>query len=360
VNIETGSLPRSSSAERGEDVRIGRDVDGINTLRALAALAVVWFHFTLGNPWLVGSVLQSTGRHGWAGAEVFFVISGFVVPWAMESARYSLSAYPGFVARRLARLHPPYLASIALTTVLDIASRFAPGFRGQPFSFSWHAHVVHALLLNAWLDVPWINPVYWTLAIELQLYLLLGLAFPLFSSTRGPVRWVCLSAFILGSCFSDPRLAFAFGSFFGLGFATFLFRRRKIGLREYAWYLVLAAGCFWTTGKFVHAIAGLGAALAIVAVRSGLPWLERIGVISYSLYLIHVPLGGRVINLAARFFAPTVLAQIAVLAVAVALSLGSALLLYWAVERPAHRWAKRIAYADAPGTRATSYRPGTT
>jgi peptidoglycan/LPS O-acetylase OafA/YrhL len=79
-------------------------VDG---LRALAVLAVMAYHI---HPALL--------RGGFAGVDVFFVISGFVVTASLASHRgESLSAFLGrFYARRLARIAPGLLVMLMATT----------------------------------------------------------------------------------------------------------------------------------------------------------------------------------------------------------------------------------------------------
>jgi peptidoglycan/LPS O-acetylase OafA/YrhL len=58
----------------------------ISLLRVLAALGVAWFHFTNGNvSFLDAGWLKNSGKYGWLGVEVFFVISGFVVPYSLFS-----------------------------------------------------------------------------------------------------------------------------------------------------------------------------------------------------------------------------------------------------------------------------------
>ncbi len=69
------------------------------------------------------------------------------------------------------------------------------------------------------------------------------------------------------------------------------------------------------------------------------------GLISYSLYLVHVPIGGRVVNLGTRF-AHSLPLQCLVLAGAVAVSIFSAFLMYLAVERPSQRLSARITYRN--------------
>ena len=65
-----------------------------------------------------------------------------------------------------------------------------------------------------------------------------------------------------------------------------------------------------------------------------------LGAISYSLYLLHVRIGGRIINLATRL-PESALTTVATVAAVVA-SVGSAYLLWRFIERPAMAYAQRI------------------
>ena len=65
--------------------------------------------------------------------------------------------------------------------------------------------------------------------------------------------------------------------------------------------------------------------------------------ISYSLYLVHVPIGGKVVNLGGRF-ANGFYSELTVLILAVFASIFAAYLLYWAVELPSQRLSSKISY----------------
>ena len=65
--------------------------------------------------------------------------------------------------------------------------------------------------------------------------------------------------------------------------------------------------------------------------------------ISYSLYLLHVPIGGKIVNLGTRF-AHTLPTQVLVLAAAVAGSISASILLYRLVELPSQRLSSSIRY----------------
>ena len=45
--------------------------------------------------------------------------------------------------------------------------------------------------------LPWVNVVYWTLAIEFQWYLLVGLMFPLLASRSQVARFVAIAAMMI-------------------------------------------------------------------------------------------------------------------------------------------------------------------
>src|SRR5260370_41397871 len=63
-------------------------VEIVDPLRGLAALAVAWFHFTNGSGFVKTEWLQASGEYGWLGVDVFFVISGFVIPHSMYCGGY--------------------------------------------------------------------------------------------------------------------------------------------------------------------------------------------------------------------------------------------------------------------------------
>jgi len=73
--------------------------------------------------------------------------------------------------------------------------------------------------------------------------------------------------------------------------------------------------------------------------------LAFFGAISYSLYLVHVPVGGRIVNLGSRLPA-TLPWQLTVLTVAVAASVAAAYALYIVAERPAQRWSASVRYSS--------------
>jgi peptidoglycan/LPS O-acetylase OafA/YrhL len=311
---------------------------------------VAWFHFTQGAV-LPEGMLKASGVYGWAGAEVFFVISGFVMPLALARSGYKLRDFSVFLARRMARLQPPLIASMLLVWGLLLVSRLVPGFRGTSV-IDVGILLANVTLAADWLGIPWIVPVYWTLAIELQYYILLGLAFGLLNHEQLVVRTTVLLALIACSpAFHETnRFVLGYGAFFALGFAAYLRKSARIGRGELLLYVVAGAVSCWLRGGAVLLVAGLFPTLSILVFDRRIPGLNAIGRLSYSLYLIHIPIGGRVLNLATRLDMSSLWRQLAALSLALILSLAASYVLYRLVELPAQRWAQRLGRSRPSGS----------
>ena len=325
---------------------IGQRHSALDVLRGVAALSVAWFHFTNGNPgFLPDGALKGSGSYGWMGIEVFFVISGFIIPFALARSQYHISDYGVFLLKRVVRLDPPYLISIFAVIALGYASSAAPGFQGAPFHFSLPQLLLHLGYINVLFGYPWLNPVFWTLAIELQYYLLVGLLFPVLISRIAAVRWGAVSV-LAGSSFILPASQFLchWLVLFLLGIVTFQYRAAILGVRAYVaalTFLTVAGICIYGV-----AIAILGLATASVIAFAHLSHTHPLvffGSISYSLYLLHVPVGGRVVNLSLKYV-HSLPGKCVVLIAALISSIMAAWLLHRFVERPAQQWSSSIGY----------------
>lgn len=321
----------------------------VDVLRGLAALSVSWFHFTNGNQaFLADGWLKASGAYGWLGVEVFFVISGFIIPLSLDRGAYSLADYGTFVLKRIIRLDPPYLAAIAIILLLGWLSAQLPGFGGQPPDVSVTQVALHLGYINVFFGYPWLSPVFWTLALELQYYLAIGLLFPLIVARSFAMRTVVIALLAAaGLLFPAEPFLGRWLPLFCVGVAVFERQTGRLGAAGFgvliAWCVICAA---LLHGPIVAAVA-LGTGLLIrftaIAARGPHGWL---GSVSYSLYLLHVPIGGRIVNLGERLDV-TGWMQLAVLGAAVIASLLAAWLLFVLVERPAQRWSARMKYRRA-------------
>ena len=348
ASSEAGAEVRPLSGASKEGPRLQR-WENVDSLRGLAALGVCWYHITHGGKLIPFAWLRTASAQGWLGVEVFFVISGFVIPWAMMRERYGWNGYYRFLAKRVVRLHPPYVLAMVFVILLNRASALAAGFKGDVVPvFAWstvQAFGRDFLYLSGWLRYPWVIVVSWSLAIEIQFYLLAGLALP-FLPPRDSWRTALgmLSLCAVAFFWPDPRGVGHYLPLFLLGWSVALIGVSRTNGGRLLPFATAAVGCWFilaaTQGLLIAGVGGL-AGLAIILGHQArtvrpLLWL---GTISYSLYLVHVPIGGRVVNLGLRFSGVSPLA-LALLATVV--SLLSAWCFYRWVERPALGWSRRL------------------
>ena len=157
----------------------------IQALRAAAVLLVVGFHL-----W------PDRLRGGFAGVDVFFVISGFLITGhlARELAQGGTIRLPAFYARRARRLLPA-----ALTVLLAAAVGVFALLPMTVWPRTWHEILASALYFENWSlagdsvdyfaaeDPPTLVQHFWSLSVEEQFYL----AWPLLLLLAGAFsRWI--------------------------------------------------------------------------------------------------------------------------------------------------------------------------
>lgn len=295
--------------------------------------------------------------------QAFFVISGFVIPYSLHHRSYRLTDGGNFLFRRLKRLEPPYFACIFLVLFIQLIVSFTPGYQGNADSLTVAQLLSHVAYLNAVLGYSWLNPVFWTLAIEFQYYIFTALIFPLLNSQRKSARILTLlgvsTAGVLG--FGNEALLPHWLPLFAIGMAAYFGIVGHVNHLEFVLLmpiLGLVAGLV-TSGQ--EALVGMMTGIAIYAlaqkrIHSLLTPLAWLGVLSYSIYLIHMPIGLRVINLAARYTESTGLRYAAIL-VALTVSIGTAFVFWRLIEVPSQKWAKRTHSSTAASSAVSPTAP---
>ena len=282
------------------------ELDG---LRGLAVLGVIFYHC---HPRFVGTPLHYASLWGWAGVNLFFVLSGFLITSILLESREKPHYFRNFYGRRALRIWPVYLLVLAIVYAQSdwfIGPLPLEAIKTAP----WLAYFFFAQNLFHLILPPAIGPT-WSLAIEQQYYLLWA---PGVRFLHKP--WV-LASVLAAALACSPLLRYlhpawvsvnhtlikldgiAIGSLIALGLFTLALSRRTwlwIGLG--ALVLAIAASAtvaggtsFLDTalatgfaGAVVAAIASTGARNPINAsLRSG-P-LAFYGRISYGLYMIHI------------------------------------------------------------------------
>jgi peptidoglycan/LPS O-acetylase OafA/YrhL len=156
-----------------------RRLDAIDGLRAFAALWVVLFHMRAFSGAHLGGVpgLDLFVRSGSTGVSLFLVLSGFCLFVPFAGGRLHRFTTGPFMVRRARRLLPAYYATLAVLVVaylvangrLGLARFSLLGMGGQVFT---HLTLTHPLTSSTFYGL---NGAYWSLGLEWELYLTLPL-----------------------------------------------------------------------------------------------------------------------------------------------------------------------------------------
>lgn len=328
ATIPAPTLRVASGAER---------VRALDGLRGIAILLVLVMHYFVSVPGPAGSVVHATLQRafslGFAGVDLFFVLSGFLIGGILLDHRKSARLLPAFYARRFFRIVPLYAVLLATYFL----ARATPGLtevnRGTYFWSTvpeWSFLTFTQNIAMAWqrdIGPYWLGAT-WSLAVEEQFYLLM----PLLVVRLSPRSLVSVCLFLIALS-PALRLNALYSAQNGLA-AIFLLPTHLDGL---LWGVVCAAAARSATvldllrarrGELRALIFGLAATLVALAfgkfgadsaemvlfgysalsvffaaallyvvalpasrLGSALAWrpLTAIGVTSYFIYLFHAP-----------------------------------------------------------------------
>ncbi|QJU59809.1 acyltransferase [Sphingomonas sp. AP4-R1] len=344
----------------------------IQALRGIAALGVLLFHAREGGhiPALVSALPDRLDlilfRSGHYGVPIFFALSGFVIAHSLRDVTLSGRFLGRFILRRSIRLDPPYWGAIVIVILFGWLSARV---HHEPFVPPSVAQVAaHVVYLQGILGQPGLNPAFWTLTYEVQFYLffvsLLVLAARLVRMgvpAAMPIAWVVMTALALVAAaqslptMPDGLFVTLWPDFF-VGVLAYwaVFRRdARIALALLIVPLMLVGP--WQEDAFFGRASALTALVLLATTRTGYAdrgldwrWLQFLGAISYSLYLLHNSLTGAAGMLAHRAAGSGLAADLIVLAAILVASIGGAALYWWVVERTAHRLSRKVALRRAP------------
>lgn len=346
--------------------RLGHE-PALDGLRAVAVLLVVGYH--------VNDVLKPTPFpvfNGALGVDLFFVLSGFLITALLlrERAGRGRVRFGAFYRRRALRLLPALLVLLGAFFVYATATGLpADTTRSSILSVlfyyaNWQFVLHHQM-------TPYLGHL-WSLSVEEQFYLVWPLVVVVLSAYVRRLRTVVIimlgaivvvalnrawqyhsgTLYLLVYGRTDTR---ADALLVGALLAQLWVRRwtptRKLAPMAWAAVAVLAACVVWSNavGPFLYdggftLVALAGGVLILAAIDGdwiggrllGLRWLCAIGLVSYGLYLWHIPIFFGVARYGADWD------PLVRVGVALALTATVTVASWFLVERPALRWKDRL------------------
>jgi peptidoglycan/LPS O-acetylase OafA/YrhL len=302
----------------------------LDGLRALAAIYVMVGHACIHEPLPVGKMRSITTllSMGHFAVGVFIVLSGFCLMLPVVRGGGTLAGMGGikrFFQRRARRILPPYYFAMGLSLLLIwlfIGQQMGTHW-DQSTRVGWDGIAAHLLLLQDFFGKGQINHVFWSVAVEWQIYFLFPVLVLLWQRAGGlrTALTTVLLTYVLGLLAArNPTFVSSHPQFIGLfalGMlgASIAFAegdlwprlRARIPWKWMALVLFLiAAGA----GIIFHHMPGITIymdpiiglftmSLILAAMNSGPNAIRTVlesrplvfvGTFSYSLYLIHAPL----------------------------------------------------------------------
>lgn len=310
----------------------------LDGLRVLAIGMVVLGHYY---NFSKNEIIRFLAIHGYLGVQIFFIISGFVISISLENSKNYLQ----FLKKRYIRLAPGMFICSTLTYLF-----FSYIYTGEGYYNS--KNIINYLIANTFIDPNVINifigytkyyyidNAYWSLWVEVNFYFIIGFLY--FLSPRKMIRnyiLICIIGipiFLLFSSEMGHRILQNFVSpekikYYKLVSRSFIFFHEclwfLIGLFLYKLYtnkkefknlsimiVLMIILAIW--GKDIKLVFIYLSILLLFLIFIYFPkylsflntkWLCKLGVASYSLYLIHYHIGVATINSIYDYFGKEIL-----------------------------------------------------
>lgn len=161
VSVGLGTLISDSNMSQrlgsvdARKVRSGR-ITELDALRGVAATSVLYFHIG------AAAGLSTPGVLGQYGVSLFFIISGFVI--TMTTSKGGIQE---FIASRIARLFPTYWCAIIVTSIF--------AFLLEKHAVPFRTIIINIPMVQSLLKAGDVDGTYWTLAVEMQFYIVMAI-----------------------------------------------------------------------------------------------------------------------------------------------------------------------------------------
>jgi peptidoglycan/LPS O-acetylase OafA/YrhL len=301
-------------------------VNEIDLLRFLAALSVLFFHYTFrGFAADDMSVVPYLGfapfsKYGYLGVNLFFMISGFVILMSVGDGNLKK-----FILSRVIRLYPAFWIACTLTFVITL-------YMGDKhFHATLMQYLENLTLISGFVGVEPMDGVYWTLLVEIRFYILIGIFLLIYDIKDVEIFlifWLFLS--VLMVFFPTKILSQIFitnhSSYFIAGAIYFLIYKNGLNLQRVSMLMIsLAIAIFVSHTQTIPTdiqhyhvafnpmvtsaiISSFFVIMLLVSLKSSGIFSKisyiTLGSLTYPLYLIHQNIGFMIFNYGAKIFEP--------------------------------------------------------
>ena len=242
------------------------------------------------------------------------------------------------------RLWPWYCYSGLLLTGLLTTTKSTPVLITLPQLF-------HNMVFTVpFTQYKWVVGIFWTLAIEFQFYIFIGLCFNFLFESKA-MLW----KFVLGYAtvsllqylpFADFRNFFHYSSLFAMGGITMLYHQNRVSKLEFVAVMILFTVLAYSQLDLAITLTGVLTSAAILLTQIENKLFALIGKISYSFYLIHVLVGTTAEFVLVRIITPdTEIKKVLFTLLCIVAALISAYVFYTFIEKPFIELAKKYGKA---------------
>ena len=354
-----------------KEIKTQRRFRSIDGMRGLAALAVVLFHLSIKMKEELQAVLPGfitmVMSYGYLGVPVFFVISGIVISLSVSDKKVTLRYAGNFALRRSIRLDFTYWASICFIFVfMALNNQFLGSDTPYPPPGDVLLHMFY--LQDLFAVDPKISVVYWTLCLEVQLYLFFLLSVWLSQILSKRLNLDHYSVYLSGvlllgiyslsldqqlTSLSLPGLFLPYWHYFLMGvLISNIVRGKKAGIPILLVWMAIETGFLILGDIKSYSVAGIVFGMFVFFL---LRWsnldtflssriFQYLGSISYTLYLVHPDIGWKAISVGKQVFGSEMssIATIFVFLAALLLSILVAHLFHMAFEKPSLWLCKQL------------------
>lgn len=269
-------------------------------LRALAALLVMFHHYTANYDIYFGHVQSWPLRSdygGMLGVCLFFILTGFFLVPSLEHSANIIQ----YAKKRFIRLYPSYWICLIITFCIILL------FPLEGRNTGVKEFVINFTMLQSYLGVENVDGAYWTLGVQIYIYIVFSLLYffvckkDIILLLKVLILWFALNSILLLSGVDNSYIKTLFQvsyiHLFIQGIVLFFIIKKKSKHPFYFLFLLLSVVySYWSVIPEYCIINAIDVAIILLLGMNNVSYYKKnlltyLGVISYTIYLLHQNIG---------------------------------------------------------------------